>query len=246
MNSIGVTQPEEVSEEHIVAYIIHKKETCNGTSVNTYFRFVRAWFNWMVGRGIINKSPLASLKPPTIPKTVIKPLDYEQIQRMLACCSKYFSGRRDRTIVALIFDSGLRRSEISNIKLADIDLKRGAIRVMGKGAKERYVAIGEVAKKITYTKEQLIAWMKIFCKGELLDEDYQHQIIDVFVNSVYLYDDRMVIYYNIKDGKQISYIDMIKSTEEPPFGGDPELCNGVRILEGLVAGVGFEPTAFGL
>ena len=85
-----------------------------------------------------------------------------------------------------------------------------------------------VANDIRYTEGQIIGWMKTFCKGELPDIEFQERIIDVFINSVYLYDDRMVIYYNIKDGKQISYIDMIKSTEELSFGGDPGLCNGVQ------------------
>ena len=145
LNSIGITRPEQVTEEHAVAYILERKETCNSTSVNTYFRHASAWFNWMVDREILTKSPFAKLKVPTLPKTVIRPLDYEQVQKMLACCSHYFCGRRDRAIVSLIFDSGIRRSELSNIKLEDIDLKRGAIKIMGKGAKERYVAIGETA-----------------------------------------------------------------------------------------------------
>ena len=49
----------------------------------------------------------------------------------------------------------------------------------------------------------------------MLDEDFQRRIIDVFINSVYVYDDKIVIYYNIKDGKQVSYIEMLESSDEP-------------------------------
>ena len=48
----------------------------------------------------------------------------------------------------------------------------------------------------------------------MLDEDFQRRIIDVFINSVYVYDDKIVIYYNIKDGKQVSYIEMLESSDE--------------------------------
>jgi len=146
-NSIGATMPGDVQEEHIVAYIIHKRKTCNGTSVSTYYHHVRAWFNWMARRGIVPVSPCAVLKNPTIPKTVIRPITGDDLVKILSCCTGYFRGIRDKAIVLLIYDSGLRRSEVSGIKLDDVDLGRGAIKVMGKGAKERYVAIGDEAKK---------------------------------------------------------------------------------------------------
>jgi len=165
VNELGITMPEQVKEEHIVAYIVHKKETCGGVSINTYYKHLRAWFNWMVQRKIISESPCAILKSPTLPKTVIRPLGNDELQRMLACCPNYFHGIRDKAIILLIYDSGLRRSEVSNIKLDDIDLNRGSIKVMGKGAKERYVAIGEETKKAIvaylYLRKDNLAWLFI-------------------------------------------------------------------------------------
>lgn len=71
-----------------------------------------------------------------------------------------------------------------------------------------------IANGIRYTKEDIVAWLKVFCKGDLLDEEFQKRIIDVFINSVYVYDDKIVIYYNIKNGKQISYIDNCEALDE--------------------------------
>jgi len=84
-----------------------------------------------------------------------------------------------------------------------------------------------IANNNRYTEEQIIAWIKVFTRGDYMDKEFQKRIIDVFINSVYVYDDKMVIYYNVKDSKQVSYIEMLDSTEEPPFGGDPDLCNGM-------------------
>ena len=64
----------------------------------------------------------------------------------------------------------------------------------------------KVANGIRYTKEDILAWMKVFCKGDLFDMEFRKRIIEVFINSVYLYDDKVIIYYNVKEGKQISYI----------------------------------------
>ncbi|MDR2515635.1 MAG: recombinase family protein [Christensenellaceae bacterium] len=72
-----------------------------------------------------------------------------------------------------------------------------------------------IANGIRYSKEQILAWMKLFCAGDALDPEFQQHIINTFVNSVYVYDDKIVIYYNMKDGKQISFIEMLDSSEEP-------------------------------
>lgn len=84
-----------------------------------------------------------------------------------------------------------------------------------------------VASKNRYTQEQIVAWLKVFMRGDMMDVEFQKRIIDVFVNCIYVYDDKIVIYYNVKDDaslhKQVSYIEMLDSTSEPPsvnkFGG---------------------------
>ena len=86
-----------------------------------------------------------------------------------------------------------------------------------------------IASGIQYTEEQIKAWLKQFCKGDLDDMAFRERIIDAFINSIYLYDDKVIIYYNIKGGKQVSYIEMLESTEEPPFADDPQGASGVRI-----------------
>jgi len=71
-----------------------------------------------------------------------------------------------------------------------------------------------IANGIRYTEEDITIWLKQFCRGDLMDEEFRRRIIDVFINSVYLYDDRVVIFYNIRGGKQVSYIEMLEATEE--------------------------------
>ena len=47
-----------------------------------------------------------------------------------------------------------------------------------------------------------------------MDPDFQKRIIDVLVNCVYVYDDKIVIYFNVKDGSQVSYIEMVEETSD--------------------------------
>ena len=55
-------------------------------------------------------------------------------------------------------------------------------------------------------------WLKFMRRGDLMDEEYRKKIIELFINAVYLYDDRVAIFFNVKDCKQVSYIDMIDAT----------------------------------
>ena len=76
------------------------------------------------------------------------------------------------------------------------------------------VAKLKIAQGIRFTEAEVKAWLKQFCKGDLLDEEFRRRIIDVFINSVYLYDNRVIIFYNIKGGKQVSYIDVAEADIE--------------------------------
>ena len=116
-----------------------------------------------------------------------------------------------------------------------------------------------IANKIRYTEAEIVAWLKLFCKGDLFDMEFRRRIIDTFINSVYLYDDRVVVFYNIRGGKQVSYIDMLDATEgfpgldDEPAPADsaetpdakkkPDTVSGVRLLNGMVEVTGFEPAA---
>lgn len=97
-----------------------------------------------------------------------------------------------------------------------------------------------VSAKVQLSEEVIIEWLQQFCNGDPLDMDFREKIIDTFINSVYLYDDKVVIYYNIEGGKQISYIEMLDNVEEPPLS-DNESSSSVRISNPLAGLQGFEP-----
>lgn len=69
------------------------------------------------------------------------------------------------------------------------------------------VAKLKIATQIRYSKDDIMVWLQSFCTGEILERDFQKKIIDLFINAVYVYDEKVVIYYNIRGGKQVSFID---------------------------------------
>ena len=63
------------------------------------------------------------------------------------------------------------------------------------------------------TKEQIIFWISRFKDGNIENEKYKQMLIDTFVNSVYLYDDKMVITYNFKDGTRTITLDEVENSD---------------------------------
>ena len=67
---------------------------------------------------------------------------------------------------------------------------------------------------IHYTKQDILTWLNSFSNGDLFDMYFRKKVIETFINSVYVYDDKVLIYYNLKGGKQVSYIESIEDMEE--------------------------------
>ena len=79
---------------------------------------------------------------------------------------------------------------------------------------ERNLASLRLAARAKFTKDEVVAWLKSFCKGDLLNIEYQRKIINILVNSVYVYDDKVVFYFNLRGSeKQVSYIDVCNDME---------------------------------
>ena len=83
-----------------------------------------------------------------------------------------------------------------------------------------------IQQKIPLTVKEVSAWLSTFSRGDLMDLAFRRQIIDTFINSVYLYDDKVVIFYNIKGGRQTSVIDPIDILDELKEAGQGSTSTG--------------------
>ena len=90
---------------------------------------------------------LGTLKIPKAPDKIIEPLSKTEIEKLLSCIDiKTPVGKRDYAMLVTLLDTGLRASELANIKINDISLENGFIKVMGKGSKERIVPVGKFVR----------------------------------------------------------------------------------------------------
>jgi site-specific recombinase XerD len=117
-------------------------------SVQNYVRGLRAFFGWLHREGYTEENILAQLKPPKAPLKLVDVLTQEEVARILCCLDgDSASGCRDMAMAVTFLDSGLRLSELIGIRLVDAHIDQGYLKVMGKGAKERIVPVGNVAQK---------------------------------------------------------------------------------------------------
>lgn len=73
-----------------------------------------------------------------------------------------------------------------------------------------------IASHNKITKKEVLAWLSTFRNGDPLDADFCRRVIDTFVNSVQLYDDRIVVFYNIRGGREVLGIELIDALDLPP------------------------------
>ena len=85
---------------------------------------------------------------------------------------------------------------------------------------EADLATMRIAMKHALKKEDYVKWLSSFRGGDPLDEKYQKRIIDTFINAVYVFDDKLVTYYNVKDEEQVGYEEMLDDLTEDEKSSD--------------------------
>jgi len=128
--------------EHAVAHHAGRK----ATSANRRLAVFKRYFRWALRENLLTRDPtlklLAAKQAPRVPKV----LSEAQVEALLRAPDVALPlGLRDRTMIELMYASGLRVSELVTLKSVHLGLDEGVLRVMGKGSKERLVPFGEEA-----------------------------------------------------------------------------------------------------
>jgi integrase/recombinase XerD len=145
--------PSTFSRETVLAYLNFRLQHLTPQTVNGDLRAIKAFARWLVREGFRNDNPTQGIEKLKEPLHYPRTLSDEQVVTLVNTITKHahtFSGLRDLTFVCLLLDTGLRLSEALNLKLSDIDLSQGFVRVVGKGGKERFVPIGESVKVVLH------------------------------------------------------------------------------------------------
>jgi site-specific recombinase XerC len=183
--ALGSPRPAELTIHHLRATMEGWKASgLASETLDNRFRNLRAFFNFLLKDGLIIVNPAAGLERPRIERRLIRPFTQEQFVATLAQIRVDKPlGLRDKALLLLLADTGLRISEALGLNICDLDLAGNTAIVMGKGRKERRAFWGETARRA------LLAWLKVrpdakagdpvFCNqfgGRLVAEVFSHRV----------------------------------------------------------------------
>ena len=136
----------DLRETTLTAFIAHLSRHTRATSQSRYLSTLRRFYRWQLGRGRIVADPTLKLANPARPSRLPKVTSEKQVDDLLNAPDVDTPlGLRDRAMLETIYATGLRVSELVNLKLHEIGFNEGVLRVLGKGSKERLVPLGEQA-----------------------------------------------------------------------------------------------------
>jgi len=133
-------------EDDLQAYFAARHASTKATSANRRLTVLKRYFRWALRERLIVADPTLRLQAARQALRVPKTLTEHQVEVLLAAPDAATAlGVRDRTMLELMYASGLRVSELVSLKVLNLSLADNVLRVLGKGSKERLVPFGEVA-----------------------------------------------------------------------------------------------------
>lgn len=132
----------------IRAYVAYRHRSgLSGRSLQRELSAVRRFFTRLQGEGLVEINPTIGVSTPKSVRKLPKPLDVDQMVRLLETDKSSILEQRDLAMMELMYGSGLRLSELVSLDLGSVDLKQQLVPVRGKGSKVRIVPIGRGAVK---------------------------------------------------------------------------------------------------
>tara|TARA_B100001029_G_C14996281_1_gene415226 strand:+ start:142 stop:1011 length:870 start_codon:yes stop_codon:yes gene_type:complete len=133
-----------VSSKHIRSWIVHSKDMgLESSTINRKISCLRSYFKFLMREEIVNKNPIHNINLLSIKKRLPVFVSEESMYNLFSKVnfSNDFLGQRDKLILDLFYQTGIRLSELVNIKINDLDVQKKILRIFGKGGKERLIPV---------------------------------------------------------------------------------------------------------
>lgn len=189
LKDAGIKKPGEIDENILLGYAdMLTSQHLRPASLARKMTVVRSFIKYLIGLGHVSGSCLDSIPNSRPPRVLPKHLNVDEIARLLSApdISKSI-GLRDRAMLETLYATGLRVSELINLKIDDVNLKMGFVRCVGKGNKERIVPIGEIAIQLInayiasaraeFTKLERSEYLFLNYKGKPMTRGMFHTIV---------------------------------------------------------------------
>ena len=149
--------PISITEETVQQFIYEISSKVNARSQSRIISGLKSFFNYLVFEDYRKDTPLELIEVPKTGRKLPDTLATEEIDALISAIDLSTpEGERNRAMLETLYGCGLRVSELVGLKISDLFFEEGFIKIHGKGNKERFVPIGELAEKyITIYKETI-------------------------------------------------------------------------------------------
>lgn len=152
--------PKKCSKSTVKRYLYKNLSNKNTRSQARSISALKGFFNYLLFEGKINSSPLNDIESPKIENKLPEVLTEDEIKRLISSVkidSEF--GQRNKAIIEVLYGTGIRVSELTELKISNIFFNENIIKVTGKGNRERFVPLGKIAsieiKKYLNDREKL-------------------------------------------------------------------------------------------
>jgi integrase/recombinase XerD len=140
--------PTEIETDHVKSFLYELAKSVNTRTQSRVISGLRSFFDYLIFENYRNSNPLEQIEAPKIGRKLPDTLSVKEIDKIVAAIDlSHPLGERNRAIIETLYSCGLRVSELTDLKLSDLFLDEGFIKVNGKGNKQRFVPIGEHTQK---------------------------------------------------------------------------------------------------
>lgn len=142
-----IRQFDQINNTTIITYILKlKNEGKAAATINRTVSSVRAFFDFLFRKGLIESNPVVNIKIPKMDKKIPDYLTQEEVEKLLEQPDNSIKGIRDRAILEVLYATGVRVSELIEMNINDINLKMGFVTCSGEHGKARIIPLGKPSK----------------------------------------------------------------------------------------------------
>ena len=197
-----LTSVTEVRHLHIRSWIVQLMEAGQSPrSINRRLSCLKSYFKFLKKRGFVEKDPMAKVIAPKMGKRLPVYIQESQLEPLFneVDFGEGYQAILVKTIIEVLYATGIRRSELINLRISDMDTSRMVIRVLGKGNKERTVPFASylIERVEAYMVERQAAfpqsdepWLFLSKKGSQLSPDFVYYHVKKFLTRVSSHEQR--------------------------------------------------------
>tara|TARA_X000001036_G_scaffold188839_2_gene178062 strand:- start:1902 stop:2792 length:891 start_codon:yes stop_codon:yes gene_type:complete len=144
LDNLNFINFQEAEINNYISFLFESK--LKSSSVNRKISSLKALYLYLIKKNIINNSPVSEIVTPKQEKYLPISMSEDEVDKLLASPDLSIEIEvRDKAMIEMLYATGMRISELLNLKIIDMDINRCVVKVLGKGSKERLIPFGESA-----------------------------------------------------------------------------------------------------